>query len=158
MKLARTIRLDESDINVFDPAADSGEWAISGAFEFSNWTEAELTGKARQAFANGWLSLEGFGRATFVAVTAITEAERETLVNSLAARFVTHFGAPSLAAALPVAEEEIRHMQEMCEDQADNTLLVVSRELTDIGVKEQFRYIEAQNADLDAFAVHGSVD
>ena len=46
--LARVIRLDESDLNVFEHAAEVGEWAISGAFAYSNWTEADLTGKRRQ--------------------------------------------------------------------------------------------------------------
>jgi hypothetical protein len=59
MKLARTLRLDVSDDNVFENPAPSGEWAISGGFEFSNWTEAELKGKARQAFSNGWNSCAG---------------------------------------------------------------------------------------------------
>jgi hypothetical protein len=75
MKLARTIRLDASDENVFENPAASGEWAISGGFEFSNWDESHLTGKPRQAFSNGWLSLDSFGRATFVAITSITETE-----------------------------------------------------------------------------------
>ena len=44
MKLARVIRLDESDLNVFEVPGEAGEWAISGAFEFSDWTEAHLTG------------------------------------------------------------------------------------------------------------------
>jgi len=158
MKLARTIRLDESDGNVFDHPAEMGEWALSGAFEFSNWVEDDLKGKARQAFSNGWLSLESWGRATFVAVTPITEHELEALINTLAEKFVTDYGAPDVEAARPIAEEEIGHMRDMCEDQADNTLLVVSRSLTDIGVHEQFRYIEAQSAELESFAVHGSVD
>ncbi len=45
MKLARTLRLDISDENVYETPAPSGEWAISGGFEFSNWTEADLKGK-----------------------------------------------------------------------------------------------------------------
>ena len=53
MNLARAIHFDESDLNVFHAPARTGEWCISGGFEFSNWTEADLTGKARQAFANG---------------------------------------------------------------------------------------------------------
>ena len=69
MKLARAIHFDESDQRVFHVSARTGEWCIPGGFEFSNWGEAELTGKARQAFANGWLGLETFGRVTFVAVT-----------------------------------------------------------------------------------------
>lgn len=158
MKFARTIRLDDSDGNVFAMAAEMGEWALSGAFEFSNWTQDDLTGKARQAFSNGWLSLESWGRATFVAVTPITQGELDALTAALAEHFVSHFGAPDIAAALPVAAEEIRHMQDMCEDQADNTLLVVSREMTDAGIREQFRTIAPQNAALDSFAVHGSVE
>ena len=35
-QFARVIRLDDSDLNVFEPAAEIGEWAISGAFAFSN--------------------------------------------------------------------------------------------------------------------------
>ena len=55
MQLARAIHFDESDLNVFHCPARTGEWCLSGGFEFSNWSEGDLTGKARQAFANGWL-------------------------------------------------------------------------------------------------------
>ena len=89
MKLARTIRLDESDDNVFERPADAGEWEISGGFEFSNWDENNLTGKPRQAFSNGWLSLESFGRATFVAVASITETEYQVLIEKLAQHFTS---------------------------------------------------------------------
>lgn len=71
MKLARAIHFDESDTRVYANSARTGEWCISGGFEFSNWGEGDLTGKARQAFSNGWLGLETFGRVTFVAVTQI---------------------------------------------------------------------------------------
>ena len=79
MKLARAIHFDESDMNVFHSPARTGEWCISGGFEFSNWGEGDLTGKARQAFANGWLGVETFGRVTFVAVTQVEAAEAEAL-------------------------------------------------------------------------------
>ena len=158
MKLARTIRLDESDDNVFERPADTGEWAISGGFEFSNWDESSLTGKPRQAFSNGWLSLESFGRATFVAVASITDSEYRSLTEKLAQHFVDHYGAPDLDAALPVAKDELDHMQSMCEDHEDNTLLMVSRTLNESGVHESFRFNSPQSASLEAFAVHGSVD
>jgi hypothetical protein len=158
MKLARTIRLDESDDNVFERSANAGEWAISGGFEFSNWDESHLTGKPRQAFSNGWLSLESFGRATFVAVTSITDSEYQSLTEKLAQHFVEHYGAPDLDAALPVAKDELDHMQSMCEDHEDNTLLMVSRTLNESGVHESFRFNSPQSASLEAFAVHGSVD
>lgn len=158
MKLARAIHFDESDMNVFANPARTGEWCISGGFEFSNWTEGDLTGKARQAFANGWFGLETGGRVTFVAVTPLEAAERETLADLLAHHFVTYYGAPDVTAARPVANEEIAQMIELCEDHDPNTLLTVARELTEAGVREAYRTIQPQDAGLDQFAIHGEVD
>ena len=155
MNFARVIRMDESDLNVFHAAAEPGEWAIPGTFAFSNWSEDDLTGKSRQEFAHGWLGLESFGRASVVAVTSITEAERAALVDILAFHFTEAWGAPHIDAARPVAEEEIAHMAQMCSDQAENTLMVIERELTPAGVKDRFRLIPPQGASLEAFAVHG---
>lgn len=158
MKLARVIRLDESDLNVFETPGEAGEWAISGAFEFSDWTSDHLKGKPRQAFSNGWLGLSTYGRSTFVAVARITEAEYEGLVTDLAQYFVARYGAPDIEAARPVAAQELDHMRGMCDDQVDNALLVVSRELEETGVREQFRVIPPSDAPLEVFAVHGDVD
>lgn len=155
MNLARVIRLDESDTEVYDPVAEPGEWAIPGTFAFSNWTEAELVGPARQAFAHGWLGLESFGRASVVAVAPITEAERDALVERLAWWFTEAWGAPHMDAARPVATEEIDHMISLCEGQAQNTLIVLERELTEGGVRDRFRLVPPQGAPLEAFAVHG---
>ena len=41
------------------------------------------------------------------------------------------YGAPNLEAARPVAREQIMDMVELCADHDENTLLAVSRELTD---------------------------
>ena len=158
MRLARTLRFDESDARVFERPAEPDEWAVSGAFEFSDWTEDQVAGKARQAFANGWLGLESFGRATFVAVAEVTDAEYRRLVERLAGHFVEQYGAPDLDAARPVAEDELAHMQEMCADHDPNTLLVVERRLVDAGVAEAFRAIRPQEATLDLVAIHGSLD
>ena len=154
MKIARAIHLDESDMQVFASPARTGEWCLSGGFEFSNWTEADLTGKPRQAFANGWLGCETFGRVTFVAVAQIEAPELETLEAALARHFVDFYGAPSLEAARPVAREELDHMLELCEDHAPNTLLTVARSLTESGIREQFRAIKAEDASLEQFAIH----
>ncbi|HUF55353.1 MAG TPA: DUF6505 family protein [Thermohalobaculum sp.] len=158
MRLARTLRFDDSDERVFERAAEPDEWAVSGAFEFSDWTEAQVAGKARQAFANGWLGLESFGRATFVATAEVTEAEYARLVERLAGHFVERYGAPDLDAARPVALDELAHMQDMCADHDPNTLLVVERRLVDAGVAEAFRAIRSQEATLDLVAIHGSLD
>ena len=158
MLLARAIHFDESDRNVFHRPARTGEWAISGGFEFSNWSEVDLTGKARQAFANGWLGVETFGRVTFVAVTRIEPTEYEMLVERLAQHFVDVYGAPDIATARPTAIEELAQMADLCADHAPNTVLTVIRELTDAGVREQFRFIAANEAGLDQFAIHATLD
>lgn len=155
MKLARVIRMDDSDLEVFRNAAAPGEWAVPGTFAFSNWAEDDLAGKARQEFAHGWLGLESFGRATVVAVASVTEAEREAMIDILAFHFIEAWGAPHIDAARPVAEEEIAHMEAMCSEQPDNTLIVIERQLTDTGIRDRFRLIPPQGASLEVFAVHG---
>lgn len=158
MQLARAIHFDESDQNVFASPARTGEWCISGGFEFSNWVTADLIGKQRQAFANGWLGLETAGRVTFVAVTRIEPAELQHLEDLLAQHFVSFYGAPDLQAARPVAQEELRQMQQICADHPDNTLLTVARELSEAGVRESYRSIAPHSAGLDQFAIHATPD
>lgn len=158
MFLARAIHFDQSDQRVYFNPARTGEWAISGGFEFSNWSQADLTGKARQAFTNGWLGAETFGRVTFVAVTQIQTRELEQLTTALAQHFVDIYGAPSLEAARPVATEELAHMAELCAEHDPNTLLTVVRELTETGVREQFRAIDSNDADIAQFAIHATPD
>ena len=158
MNLARAIHFDESDTLVFHNPARTGEWAISGGFESSNWEQGDLTGKARQAFSNGWLGLETFGRVTFVAVTKVEPAEYELLLDKLAQHFVDIYGAPSAAEARPVAADELGNMVELCEGHDPNTLLTVARELSDSGVNEAYRVIDPPEASLDILAVHGDLD
>lgn len=156
--LARTIHFDESDTNVFSRPAESGEWAIPGGFEFSNWTEQQLVGKGRQAFANGWLGLDSFGRATFVAVTQVEAPELAAATAALAGHLERTYGAPTPDAALEAARHEIAFMLDLCEEHAPNTLLVVERTLTEAGVRERFRHIVPSEAELDLVAVHATPD
>ena len=158
MKLARAIHFDESDRRVFASPARTGEWCIAGGFEFSDWSEADLVGRARQAFANGWLGLETFGRVTFVAVTEATAAEVEAVTGALATHFVDFYGAPSEDAARPVAKAEVAQMADLCDEHDPNTLLTVARELTPAGVRESFRAIAPSDAELAMVAVHGGED
>ncbi len=156
MMLARAIHFDESDMNVFHSPARTGEWCLSGGFEFSNWTESDLSGKARQAFSNGWLGVETFGRVTFVATAQIEQSEIDALTAGLAQHFVDIYGAPSVEAATPVAAEEISQMMDICAEHAPNTVMTIARDLTEAGVKESIRIIESQDASLNMFAVHGN--
>ncbi len=142
MRLPRTIRLDATDERVFERAALPDEWAVSGAFAFAEADPAQLTGKARQAFASGFLGTTSFGRATFVAVAEITPDAFEAVVQALAAHFVERYGAPTLAAALPAARAEAEFAASLCAGHQPNTLLAVDRAFGTDGIHERFRAIE----------------
>lgn len=142
MKLLRTVRFDASDSSVFARGAAPDEWAVSGAFAFAHLPAEALTGKTRQAFANGFLSLDSFGRSTFVTVAAIDRRERDAAVEALAAHLVAEYGAPDLAAARPAAEDEVAFAEELCRGAPINTVFTVRRTLRpDGGIGEEFRIV-----------------
>ena len=142
MKFLRTIRFDASDERVFERAAEPGEWAVSGAFAFAYLPSEELTGKTRQAFANGFLGVASFGRSTFATVAEATEAERAGIEARLANHFVAEYGAPSREAALAAAREEIDFAAELAAGAPINTVFTVRRTHTPDGAtKEEFRTI-----------------
>ncbi|HSK39781.1 MAG TPA: DUF6505 family protein [Arenibaculum sp.] len=149
LRLPRTIRLDASDERIFERAAEPGEWAVSGAFMFLDSRPGELHGKARQAFANGFLGIESFGWSSLVVVARASEAEAETAAATLARHFVECLGAPSPDAALPVARQEISFAASLCDHPVD-TLLAVVREWSDDGVREAFRIVEPARTRLHA--------
>lgn len=137
--------MDATDPLVFGEAAEPGEWAVTGAFAFLGEDATALTGKRRQAFANGFLGTGSFGWSTFVSVASASAAERAAVVEALAARFVERHGAPSLDAARPVAEEEVAFAAELCRDHPVNTLLALSRFIDQDGnIREQVRVIDAR--------------
>ncbi len=143
MKFLKTLRFDRSDTSVFETAAEPEEWAVSGAFAFADLGPDALNGKTRQAFANGFLSLESFGHSTFVSVTGITPAERDGLADRLAAHFVAAYGAPDLATARPAAEAEIGFVAEMCDGLPFGTVLTVRRHHDATGeIREAFRKVD----------------
>lgn len=143
LRLLRTIRFDGTDAFVFERAAAPDEWAVSGAFAFADRDLATVTGKSRQAFSNGFLSVESFGRSTFVCVAEIDSSERVRLEHLLAQHFVHDYGAPGLDAALPAARAEFDFIAGLAHDLPVNTVVVVRREFDENGeIREQFRTIE----------------
>lgn len=136
--MPRTVRLDDSDLSVFERAAEPGEWAIPGGFEFLDDNETTLSGKRAQGFRSGFLGIKTLGRSTLVAITELDDAEYETVIATLASRLFEHFGAPDPESALRVAREEIAHAESLCEYET-NTLLALERELTDEGIAERFK-------------------
>jgi len=138
MKLLRTIRLDPSDTFVFDPPADEGEWAVSGAFVFWNRDVAALAGKPRSAFRSGFLGVQSLGWSTLVQIVAATKEDRAELVSRLAAQLIAHFGAPDEASARAAAEDEVSFVESLCSEPQD-TLIAVHRTFENGEVREQFR-------------------
>jgi len=138
LKLLRTIRLDPSDTFVFEPAAEPGEWAVSGAFAFWGGDPGKLEGKARSAFRSGFLGVESLGWSTLVQIVDASEADRANLVEALATQLVERFGAPDLQTAAAAAEEEVAFAESLC-SQPQDTLIAVHRSYEDGNVREAFR-------------------
>jgi len=144
MKLLKCIRFDGSDERIFDIAAAPDEWAVPGGFAFTQLSRDDISGKTRQAFANGFLGLQSFGHSTFVTVKEAGPGEEERLARHLANHFVDRYGAPDMNAALPVAKEEISFTAGLCRHVAINTVFTLRRYFDDDGeIREEFRTIEA---------------
>jgi len=138
LKLLRTIRLDPSDTFVFEPAAEPGEWAVSGAFAFWGGDPSTLEGKARSAFRSGFLGVESLGWSTLVQIVEASEADRANLVEALATQLVERFGAPDMQTAAVAAEDEVAFAESLC-SQPQDTLIAVHRTYEDGNVREAFR-------------------
>jgi Family of unknown function (DUF6505) len=153
LKLPRTIRLDPSDTFVFERAAVPGEWAVSGAFVFWNQDPATLGQKQRVALRSGFLGIDSLGWSTLAVVTEATEADRQAMVERLAAQLLDKFGAPDLKAARLAAEEEVAFAASLC-DHAPQTLLAVQRSVENGEIRERFRTLKPRQAAADADRLH----
>src|SRR5262249_22791443 len=138
VKLLRTIALDPSDTFVFDPPAEPGEWAVSGAFRFWHSDPSRLEGKARSAFRNGFLGLQSWGWSTLVQIVEATDVDRQSADGLLAQQLVNRLGAPDIATATNAAAEEIAFVESLCNHPAD-TLIAVHRTAETGEVRETFR-------------------
>jgi hypothetical protein len=159
-RLPRTLRLDPSDLVVFERAAEPGEWAVPGGFAFWDEDPAALAGKRHQAFRAGFLGVASFGWSTLVEVAEATEAEREAAVAALAAHIRQHYGAPDAAAAEAAAREEIGFAESLC-DHPPGTVLALSRMVEEGAVRERFRTLHrraAPHRDFGALPVFGIVE
>ena len=146
MKVLRTIRFDVSDDHVFVNPAEAGELAVSGAFAFAGIDAQDISGKTRQAFSNGWLSLPGLGRATFVSVTEGAEGELSAARDALINLFMEDYGAPSREAAGEATDDELSYALDLAAGKPLNTLLTVHRTLDENGdIHEEIRTIAPPN-------------
>ena len=138
MKLLRTIQLDASDSFIFEKPAESGEWAVSGAFAFVRSDPENLRGKARTAFRAGFLGLTSLGRSTLAQIVEADEADRRSVIEMLAVQLVSRFGAPGLPAARLAAEQETDFVASLCDHPA-GVLVAVARHLENGAIREAFR-------------------
>jgi len=145
MRFPRTARLDAADAELYDPAAEPGEWAVSGAFVFSDRAPSLLAGKERQAFRHGFLGTGSFGWSTQVSVTEITPEQYERVVAALTRHLREHYQAPDRAAARAFAEEECKFAQSLC-DRPVGTLLAVDRSFGPQGISERFHTVDPPSA------------
>jgi hypothetical protein len=145
MRFLRTLRLDDADVHTFPAAAETGEWAISGAFIFSDREPAMLIGRDLQAFRTGFLGTRSFGWSSHAEVVDIAETEYEAVIEALARHLLGHFDAPDPAAAREFASEECRFVQSLCERPV-GTLLSVERSFGPQGIVERFKAIERTNS------------
>lgn len=142
MLLPRTIRLDQSDAVVFAQPAEPGEWSVPGTFFFVGRSLDTLSRKEQIAFRSGFMGITSFGWSTLAVVTEARPEDRAEAVSMLAHQFVERLGAPSLADALPAAEEEIGLAEELCRGHDVGTLLALHRTMDDEGIREQFRSLK----------------
>ena len=145
-KLLRIVRLDDSDSQVYEQAAQAGEWAVVGSFHFWDAELEMMSGKTRQAFNHGFLGTDSFGWGSLVVVAEISPIELEYVSQRLAQHLVDQFGAPNVAAALPAAREEVAFVQSLCDHDVD-TLLSIGREFANAEITESFKVIQPPTAD-----------
>lgn len=151
MKFMKTIRFDPSDSFVYEKAAEPDEWAIPGGFAFAGAAENTLVGKSRQAFSNGFLSLETFGHSTFVSVTEASAERIDALTRHLAQHFVDCHGAPSFEEATTVAQGEIDFALELCRDVPVNSVFALRRFFDEAGeLREEFHLVKPPGEKLHA--------
>ncbi|MGI9350456.1 MAG: DUF6505 family protein [Rhizobiaceae bacterium] len=143
MKFLKTLRIDPSDARVFEHAAEPGELAIPGGFWFSGIKDSQLNGKTKQAFSNGFLSLESFGFSTFTCVAEIDEPGIDLISSALGEKLITAFGAPTREAAADAAMGEINFVLEMCSDVSINSIFAIKREFGEKGeMLESFSIVD----------------
>jgi hypothetical protein len=178
-KSLRTIRLDPSDTFVFNRAADSGEWAVTGSFLFAHAEIEALGPKQRAAFRSGFLGVSSFGWSTLAVVQEMRADEHEAALTELATRLMRDLGAPDVATARAAAAEELAFAASLC-DHPVNTLVALHRTLDGGELRERFRtltpkaeeelavtakgafrafqFVEVEGEDGDAGGVQETVD
>lgn len=133
--------MDASDVNVFERAAEPGEWAVTGSFQFVDADPETMDRKPKLAFASGWLGVDSFGWSTLVQVAHADSGAFDAAVRAVAGHLFRDFGAPDMMAALEAAREVVSEAAAICADQDAGTLLAVQRDADARGIAERVRVV-----------------
>lgn len=148
-KLPKIVRLDDSDLQVYEHPAEPGELAVPGGFEFLYNSIESLAGKRLQAFLNGFLGIKTSGRSTLVAITNLNSDEYQNAINQLTVNILSNHGVAERSLALNMATEEIRYAESLCEHE-EGTILALEREFTKDEIKESFKkFVPATSVDWE---------
>ena len=87
-------------------------------------------------------------------IAEISEDEYQQVVDRLAAHLISDYGAPHIAAALPVAGDEADYAVAICEHEL-HTLLAIGREFGDEGIEESLKVIRPNAASHEGLKIWG---
>lgn len=140
MHFLRSIRLDGSDQQVFELAAEPGEWAVPGSFALLCIDPQTRDRKQREAFRHGFIGTDSFGYSSLVTVADISTAGLSGVIERIAAHLRRHCGAPTDSAARSAAEEEVGFTLELSAHPI-GTLIALQRDLVDDAIEETYRTV-----------------
>lgn len=140
MHFLRSVQLDASDLQVFEHAAEPGEWAVPGSFALLDIDPQTRDPKQREAFHHGFIGTDSFGRSSLVTIADISPADLSGVIDRIAAHLRRHCGAPSDSAARRAAEEEVGFTLELSTHPV-GTLIALQREAVDDGIEETYRTV-----------------
>jgi hypothetical protein len=83
-------------------------------FLLCRYWRADIKGKVKQAFSNGFLGLDSMGFSTLVSIVTVKPDDLGKIEKRLCSIFMTEFGAPDEAAAMAAVMEEIKFMADLC--------------------------------------------
>lgn len=128
MKFLKALRLDASDSQVYsrEGAARDGEWLVSGGYAVCDPTG--VTHRAPNCRClTSFVGVLSRGRCTIAEVVEIDTSEYQRVIERLVRHFLDDLGAPTLAAASAVAEEEATYTAELCESFSSEVWITVIR-------------------------------
>jgi hypothetical protein len=140
-KLLRAVRLDDSDEQVFRAcgAAADGAWVVTGGYAACQFDTAPRCDPPCHCEAS-FVAVGTRQRCTIAEVAEASQAEAEQLADTLAWHLVKGWGAPSWEVAREVAEEELRHTEEVCQTLEPEVWITVkrARRAADGALEEQY--------------------